>query len=238
MALAYADDAPAPDRETAALFALREAGVATVVDVPDRVRRRPMGQLARMAEAWADNIAETDRRRSALACDDLGVPLRREPDRLPRKEYMHESGLIDTAALVDAGVPLREAAAASSAGALMRGGADDDELQAAPHELVAALDRVVGPNHPDRGIVDRLKARGAALSKDEIHETTGLVLAHARAIKQAAQRDEEPMREAAQAFADAGFTATRLNLPAPAEASTDPRALLAELGIPLKAGHR
>jgi hypothetical protein len=65
--------------------------------------------------------------------------------------------------------PVKEATAASSAGALERGG---------PHETLQRLDETLAPDHPDREELDAIKAKGAALNAADQLAITRLATKH------------------------------------------------------------
>jgi hypothetical protein len=166
--------------------AMREAGVSLIDD--DLPGTEPSGgsRYERMREA-----------EGVQALVDFGIPVH-GPAPLPS-----ERSLTPLATLKEAGLPLvREASAAASSGPLERG--DGDQRPA--HEVLADLHRAVPHSHPDRGVVDRLHAKGSALTADEKHQVAGLAITHAVALDQQADDDQGGMRESGwlNAMSEAG----------------------------------
>jgi hypothetical protein len=118
-------------------------------------------------------------------------------------------------------VPLREASAGSSAGALARG---DDPA----HVVVADLADVVPEGHSDRPLVDELHSKGAALSADDKTAISALSARHLQSADAAVAESTTLLREAGIPLAVGSGSSPR------EPRQFTPEAALRATGIPLR----
>jgi hypothetical protein len=107
--------------------------------------------------------------------------------------------------------------------------------------VVADLDGAVGPDHPDRPAIDRLRGKGAALTaadRDEVNRLAskhGMLLDHSLASAETADDvlDAGEVREATARLREAGVPMTGYVAEAESRELT-PLASLVESGVPMK----
>jgi hypothetical protein len=172
-------------RDTAQAYALavRSGNLAATV------------QCEELDASFAESETRLDGGARALAA--AGVPINQVPGEGEIDATIDDYVVPLEQHLQERGIPFRESSAGSSLAALDRG--------PAPHEQVAALDEALPMGHSDRTLVDRLRAKGSALSEDEAHEARGLAVKHAALLRSQTMQESagDPTSEFLGAYSEA-----------------------------------